>query len=109
MPDVLRTTDAPAGLTCSVESGEVVGLLGPNGAGKTTTIDASSAWPRIAGLESVPDFEGQLDTTMGGYSHLLGLATGAVFAKTRTLHEGILAHLAHNGIAVVAPLLVGPA
>jgi hypothetical protein len=35
---------------------------------------------------------------------LPGLATGALFAKTRTLHAGILAH---NGVAIMAPLLVG--
>jgi ABC-2 type transport system ATP-binding protein len=56
------TVQAVAGLTFTVEAGEVFGLLGPNGAGKTTTVeilegyrtpDAGSA--RVLGLDPVRD------------------------------------------------------
>jgi membrane protease YdiL (CAAX protease family) len=38
---------------------------------------------------------------------VLGLATGALYARTKTVHAGVFAHLAHNSVAVMAPLLVG--
>jgi len=56
------STTALAGLTFSVEPGEVVGFLGPNGAGKTTTmkilcgfIAPSSGSARVDGLDAVAD------------------------------------------------------
>ena len=52
-----RENVAVAGLSFSVEAGQIMGLLGPNGAGKTTTLRA------IAGI--IPPTQGHL--AVAGY------------------------------------------
>jgi ABC-2 type transport system ATP-binding protein len=56
------TVEAVAGVTLSVEEGELVGYIGPNGAGKSTTIkmftgilSPTSGKLRVAGLEPIRD------------------------------------------------------
>jgi ABC-2 type transport system ATP-binding protein len=51
---------AVAGISFTIQRGEIFGLLGPNGAGKTTTIrlltgqlDPSGGWARVAGYDVV--------------------------------------------------------
>jgi ABC-2 type transport system ATP-binding protein len=62
---------AVAGISFSVQHGEIFGLLGPNGAGKTTTIrmltgqiDPSGGRATVAGCDIVKD-RGQLKELIG--------------------------------------------
>ncbi len=66
-----NTFTAVAGISFSVQRGEIFGLLGPNGAGKTTTIRMltgqivpSGGAARVAGCDTVRDLE-QLKTRIG--------------------------------------------
>src|SRR5437899_11792589 len=52
------TTHAGAGVSFSVERGEVLGFLGPNGAGKSTTMRMITGFiPPTAGTVSVGGFD----------------------------------------------------
>jgi ABC-2 type transport system ATP-binding protein len=72
--DLRRTfkeIEAVAGISFSVQRGEIFGLLGPNGAGKTTTIrmltgqiDPSGGRARVAGCDIVED-RAQLKALIG--------------------------------------------
>lgn len=64
-----RDTVAVAGLSLSVEAGQILGLVGPNGAGKTTTLRS------MCGI--IPPTRGRI--TIGGYD----LATHPIEAKSR--------------------------
>ncbi|UCD98906.1 MAG: ABC transporter ATP-binding protein [Chloroflexota bacterium] len=62
---------AVAGISFSVEPGEIFGFLGPNGAGKTTTIKIltgqlrpTSGWAKVAGCDVVDERE-QLKPQIG--------------------------------------------
>lgn len=66
-----KNVEAVAGITFSVQNGEIFGLLGPNGAGKTTTIriltgqiDPDSGIARVAGCDVVKQRE-QLKALIG--------------------------------------------
>jgi membrane protease YdiL (CAAX protease family) len=37
---------------------------------------------------------------------MLGLVTGVLFARTKTIHAGVLAHVAHNAVAVGIPVVI---
>src|SRR5262249_10834004 len=102
---------ALAGVSVSVEAGEIVGLIGPNGSGKTTLFHC------IAG-SLVPD-DG--DIRFEGRS-LLGLAPAAVCSRgvgrtfqlarvfpALTALDNVLAGQSHRGERMLAAMLRGSA
>ncbi len=80
-----RDLVAVAGITLTVESGQVLALLGPNGAGKTTTVrmlasilKPTHGWARVAGYDVVSQGQevrrrvGLLTEAPGLYSKMTG-------------------------------------
>ncbi|MFD6038928.1 ABC transporter ATP-binding protein [Streptomyces griseoincarnatus] len=70
---------AVAGVSFSVEEGEIFGILGPNGAGKTTTVECveglrvpDSGRVRVAGLDPVADHD-ELTRVLGAQLQQSGL------------------------------------
>lgn len=109
---------AVAGITLSVQPGEVVALLGPNGAGKTSTIDMLLGLSDpTAGRAMVYGMEPRRAVSLGLVSAVMqtgGLLkdytveetvrfTAALFSSTRPVHEV----MERAGIAEIAGRRVG--
>ncbi|WP_093577480.1 ABC transporter ATP-binding protein [Geodermatophilus amargosae] len=93
-----RPVDAVAGVSFTVERGEVFGLLGPNGAGKTTTIGVlttrvlpTGGTARVAGVDVAAD-------PVTARSRLSVVPQRSNLDRSLTARQNLVFHAAYHGM-----------
>ncbi|WP_369255902.1 ABC transporter ATP-binding protein [Geodermatophilus amargosae] len=93
-----RPVDAVAGVSFTVERGEVFGLLGPNGAGKTTTIGVlttrvlpTGGTARVAGVDVAAD-------PVTARSRLSVVPQRSNLDRSLTARQNLVFHAAYHGV-----------
>ncbi|SDC36456.1 ABC-2 type transport system ATP-binding protein [Geodermatophilus telluris] len=93
-----RSVDAVAGVSFTVDRGEVFGLLGPNGAGKTTTIGVlttrvlpTGGTARVAGVDVAAD-------PVTARSRLSVVPQRSNLDRSLTARQNLVFHAAYHGV-----------